>query len=49
MNTVDRRLHALKMVQTMIRVTGMSLLEACRAVAWATGEDSDWLYRTLTE
>lgn len=45
---MSNRLAAIQMVVRLVTITGMSLINACRASANYYQVDSDWLYRELT-
>lgn len=47
MNTAKFR--ALMLVVKLVRVTGMAMMDACRAAGTHEGVDPDWLYRELTQ
>lgn len=41
--------RAVGLVVSLMKTTGMSLINACRIAAFETGVDSDRLYRELTQ
>lgn len=45
----EPKFRAINMAVRLVKVSGMSLWNACRAAAFSTGVDSDWIYRELTE
>jgi len=44
----DAKFRAINLAVRLVKTTGMSLWNACRAAASQTGVDSDWIYRELT-
>jgi hypothetical protein len=47
MNTAKFR--AIMLVVKLVRITGMALVDACRAAGNHDGVVPDWLYRELTQ
>lgn len=45
----EPRFRAIMLVVKLVKTTGMSLFDACRAAAHHEQVDYDWLYREMTE
>lgn len=45
----EPKFRAINLAVRLVKTTGMSLWNACRAAGFQTGVNSDWIYRELTE